>query len=181
MRCAVLLLLASCWTGSASPARQAPSTVSALPSAFEVTLARTRCFGACPVYQVSIDGDGRVRWIGEEFVHAIGERRATVPLKRIAEIQRMLETVQFFERDVRGELPDPGVDCVRTGNSGSCSFTKQNVICFDGTSAIVTVRKNHHTHTMRNDHCEPSPLDELEALIDDIARTSGWIGERVTD
>jgi hypothetical protein len=152
----VLLLLAGCWTGSAiSPAQTAAP---APPSAFEITLARTRCADACPVYQVSIDGDGHVRWIGEEHVVALGERRATVPLKRVAEIHRMLEVVQFFERDEREST------------------------CSEGTSAIITVRKNHHTHMVRNERCarSPSPLDELEALIDDIARTSAWIRERVT-
>ena len=49
------LLLTACWTGSASP----PPTP-AVESRFEITLERTPCLGTCPVYRVSIDGDGRV-------------------------------------------------------------------------------------------------------------------------
>ncbi|MDQ3336261.1 MAG: DUF6438 domain-containing protein [Myxococcota bacterium] len=181
MRCA-LLLLAGCWTGSASTTAPATNQTDepTVPSAFEITMERTACFGTCPIYKVSIDGDGRVRWHGEQYVVAIGERRATVPPKRIAEIRRMLDTVQFWKRDARGDLADPQPECVRTGNSTSCSLSKNITICSDTSSAIITVRANRtEKHTVTNDHCDESPLEELEAMIDDIARTSAWIGERV--
>jgi hypothetical protein len=177
-----LLLLAGCWTGSASttapPSNQTAEP--AVPSSFEITMERTACFGTCPIYKVSIDGDGRVRWHGEQHVVAIGERRATVPPKRIAEIRRMLESVQFWKRDQRGDLVDPQPECVRTGTTTSCSLSKSITICSDTSSAIITVRENRtEKHTVTNDHCDESPLDELESMIDDIARTSAWIGERV--
>jgi hypothetical protein len=180
MRCA-LLLLAACWTGSA-PATEPPANRAdepAVPSAFEITMERTACFGTCPIYTVSIDGDGRVRWHGEQYVVAIGDRRATVPPKRIAEIRRMLDAVQFWKRDQRGDLADPQPECVRTGTTTSCSLSKSITICSDTSSAIITVRTTGQHHTVTNDHCDESPLDELEAMIDDIARTSAWIGERV--
>jgi len=181
MRLAVLLgLLSGCWTASQPPPDPPAPVTPALPSSFDITLERTRCFGACPAYKVTIDGDGRVRWTGEDHVVAIGERRATVPPKRIAELQRMIDVVDFFARDGRGVLETvPDLDCARGIKTTSCSF-KSTIHCFDGTSAIVTVRRKDRTHTVRNDHCEPSPLDDLEALIDDVARTTAWIGERVT-
>ena len=177
---AALVLLAGCWTGGSAPPPEPAAPAAQVPSAFEITMERTACFGACPAYRVSIDGDGRVRWTGIEHVVAVGERRATVPRKRVAELERALQQVRFFERDERGNIEAP-VECVRTGNTTSCSFSATTTICSDGTSAIVTVRKAHRTHKVRNDHCDPSDLDGLEGLIDDIARTSAWIGERVSD
>lgn len=182
MRSLVLLLLAGCWTGSPPPT-EAPANATdepVIPSAFEITMERTACLGPCPIYKVSIDGEGRVRWRGEQYVEATGDRRATVPPKRVAEIRQMLERVQFWKRDQRGDLVDPQPECVRTGNTTSCSLSKTITICTDTSSAIITVRENRtEKHTVTNDHCDASPLDELEALIDDIARTSAWIGERV--
>jgi Domain of unknown function (DUF6438) len=168
-----LVLLAGCWTSSSptEPVAEAP------PSAFEITLERTTCFGACPAYRLSIDGDGRVRWFGVEYVHDHGERRATVPRKRIAELQRKLDELRFFERDPLGNLHGP-VDCIRSKTGTSCTFTDVT-ICSHTSTAVLTVRTGRRTHTVRNDHCEPSPLEELEELIDDIARTSAWIGGRV--
>lgn len=170
---AALLLLAGCWTGASAPAEPPPE----VESAFEITLARSTCVGACPAYTVSIDGDGRVHWNGIEYVHDHGVRRATVPRKRIAEIQRKLDELRFFERDPLGNLHGPA-DCIRTQNGTHCTFT-DTTICSHTSTAVVTVRRAHRTHIVRNDHCEPSPLDDLEALVDDIARTSAWIGGRV--
>jgi len=176
-----LLLLAGCWTGSASTTTEPPANREPdVPSAFEITMERTACFGDCPVYKVAIDGDGRVRWRGVDHVVAVGERRATVPPKRVTEIQRVLEAVQFWKRDERGELVNPQPECVRTGNSTTCSLSRSITICSDTSAAIITVRRGNARHTVSNDHCDDSPLVELEGLIDDIARTSAWIGERVT-
>jgi hypothetical protein len=166
-----LVLLAGCWT---SPTATEPLTDAPPPSAFEITLERTTCFGGCPAYRVSIDGDGRVRWFGIESVHDQGERRATVPRKRIAELQRKLDELRFFERDARGNL----VDCIRSRNETSCTFTDVT-ICSHTSTAMLSVRRGDKKHTVRNDHCAGSPLEELEALVDDIARTSAWIGGRV--
>lgn len=175
MRALGLLFLAACWTGAAAPDEPAPPEI---PSTFEITMERTPCFGTCPVYRVSIDGDGRVKWRGIANVHALGEQRATVPAKRIAEIERKLEQLKFFELDEHGELPEK-MECVTTGGTSSCSFSKSVTICSDTSVAVLTVRKNHDTYTVRNDHCKRSPLDALEALLDDIARTTAWIGPRV--
>jgi hypothetical protein len=175
---ALLLLLAGCWTGAAP--EPTPPPASELPSAFEITLQRTPCLGRCPVYTVTIDGDGRVKWKGEQNVVVTGKRRATIPQRRIREIEAKLDEVKFFTLDENGEPPDPGPQCVRTATSTSCSLSRTITICSDTTRAIITVRRRDKTHRVANDHCDPSPLDALEALIDDIAHTNVWIGDRVT-
>lgn len=174
-----LVLLAGCWTGAAP---ETPSNTSdAPPSAFEITMERTPCLGRCPVYTVTIDGDGRVKWKGAQNVVAVGKRRSTIPQKRIREIEAKLDEIAFFKLDENGDPPDPGPQCVRTATSTSCSLSRSITICSDTPHAIITVRRRDKTHAVGNDHCEPSPLDGLEALIDDIAHTNVWIGERVTN
>lgn len=162
----LLLLLTACWTGSGTPA--AP-----VESAFEITLERTPCFGMCPVYRVSIDGDGRVTWLGKQHVEAVGARRASVPPRRVRDLERKLTDVRFFERDADGNLAR-----TPTCAGGACTFPS-DTICSDTSASIITVRRERVQHTIRHDHCEPSPLDELVALVDDVARTTAWIGTRV--
>ena len=174
MRVALLVLAAGCWTGGTSaepPKRDVPST-------FEVTMERTSCLGACPVYKVAIDGNGRVRWRGIANVVALGQRRAQVPVTRVGDLRRKLDEVRFFERDEVGELPAKPT-CVTTAAGRSCSMSASVTICSDTSRAVLTVRTEVARHTVTNDHCDPSPLDDVEALIDEIARTSMWTGERV--
>jgi hypothetical protein len=162
--------------------RRTRRTETDVPSTFEITLERTMCLGECPVYRVSIDGEGRVLWRGAMHVAAVGIRRATIPKQRVAEIARKLHEVKFFELDERGALPDPSPVCTHEPNSvKSCSFSFSEVtICSDTSAAVITVRQATQMHVVRNDHCEERPLVSLEALVDDVARTSAWIGERIT-
>jgi hypothetical protein len=166
-------VLAGCWRSAAPPKPEEPS-------GFEIVMERTECLGTCPAYIVKLDGEGRVRWRGTKHVNALGDRKATVPPKRIKEIERKLVEVRFFERDENGELPDPGPICVREGNTGSCSWSRDITICSDTSIARISVRRGTQKHVVQNAHCTESPLDDLEALIDDIARTTAWIGERIT-
>jgi hypothetical protein len=179
MRALVAILLAGCWTGRAAP--EEPKNPDSPPSWFEITMQRTPCLGRCPVYTVSIDGDGRVRWNGEQNVLAIGKRRTTVPQRRITEIMQELEGARFDTLDAHGQAPDPGPVCEQDQVSITCSLSRTITICSDTTVAIITVRRGKTTHEVSNDHCARSRLDRLEALIDDVAHTNVWIGERVTN
>lgn len=39
-----------------------------------ITLSRSTCYGTCPSYEVTLYGDGRVRWKGHGYVEVVGER-----------------------------------------------------------------------------------------------------------
>ena len=43
-----------------------------------ITLQRTACFGACPVYTVSIYADGTVAYNGERFVEVEGTQTGSI-------------------------------------------------------------------------------------------------------
>ncbi len=40
-----------------------------------ITLERTQCFGSCPVYKLTVYGDGRVVYEGGGFVKIKGEKK----------------------------------------------------------------------------------------------------------
>ena len=160
----LLAVLAGCGMTHAPTAVEEPR---ATPAAEQlvVTLQRTICFGHCPAYVVTIDGDGVVRWTGTTDVAAKGERRGIVSRDQLAQLSAAIDRARFFELDPYGHLP-----C--TEPNGLCSDT----ICSDGSDSIVTVRRAGIVHRIDNAHCEPSPADALEDLIDKLADTDRWVG-----
>ncbi len=69
-----------CVSSASFSAIIALALVAVLPAAAQensqpvITLERTACFGACPVYTLSIYADGTVVYNGERFVDVEGEQ-----------------------------------------------------------------------------------------------------------
>ena len=144
---ATALLLALCTTAC----RQQP-----IPSDYEVTLQRTACLGACPVYEVTVRADGSVSWHGERYVSPLGNVSASVPADAVRSLVRTTRRVRFME------LPTTlGVaDC------------REYHTCAPW--AIVTVRMDGGQNRVRHYHgCNGSAHDDvtrLEKLVDDVVR-----------
>jgi len=166
---AAIVALAACWTGAAPVAPPPPPARD-----LKVTLDRTSCLlnSSCPVYSVTITGDGVVLWRGIERIAALGDRRARVSPDKLDALDAAIDRVRFFELDDEGQpLPHP---CT-TANSSACRARKP-VQC-DGTPhAIVIVRRNGARHRVDDPNClSRSPAVELEQLIDRVAGTQRWI------
>jgi hypothetical protein len=43
---------------------------------------------------------------------------------------------------------------------------------------VITVQRGANKHAIDNAHCDATPLDALEELIDSVANTKQWIGTR---
>jgi hypothetical protein len=54
----------------------------------EITLERGMCFGTCPVYSVSLFGNGTIAWMGEMYVEAAGNRTDSLDPALVSEIGR---------------------------------------------------------------------------------------------
>ena len=68
---------------------------------FHVRLERGMCFGACPHYQVDIDADGDVTFVGarsyiEPSVACQGERRWKVSPAEVARLEAFIVRSSFF-------------------------------------------------------------------------------------
>lgn len=135
---------------------------------------RTMCFGQCPVYTVTIHGDGSVVFLGEIFVKTTHPQKATLRPGDLATLREALDRSRFFDHDKNGRLPkDP--TCLRSGNSMTCDF-EDDVICSDTSHSVITVKRGTETHEIDHDHCTASLLDALETTIDELAGTRVWIG-----
>jgi hypothetical protein len=172
MRAAWLLLVAGCWTGTTEPPPVAPAPVEkTAPLRLRVTLERTYCMGACPVYSVTVHGDGRLEYNGVDNVAVTGPRQSHVPRAEVERLSRLVDHAQFFDRNETGELPAP-TPCTTVNGMTTCSYSAH--YCSDTSHAKLTVTKRGRTHMIDNDHCDEKPgIDEIEAEIEELVRK--WI------
>jgi membrane dipeptidase len=63
----------------------------------EITLERTACFGMCPVYKVTLRGDGTVVYEGREFVRLMGTRTWTVDPAAVAALAAEMQQAGYFD------------------------------------------------------------------------------------
>jgi uncharacterized protein DUF6438 len=174
----LVLVLAGCWTGG-EPSPRAPETPDTpRPHArdLEITVERTMCFGACPVWKMTIHRDGKVEWLGEANVAAIGARERKMAVSDVATLDHELDVAKVFERDKFGHLP-VNPTCTHSGSTTSCSFASVT-ICSDTSHTILTVRRDGATRRIDDSHCsdDDPALDVLEERIVTRARVLEWIG-----
>ena len=132
-----------------------------VPADFLITLNRTSCFGACPVYSVSIDANGNVTYVGTKFVRIEGRQTDRIPLSRVAELLATAERIRFFElRDRYRTIRNP---------DGS------ETMVTDLPTAFLTITREGRSKTVEDYLGAPDGLKELERQIDEVARTARWI------
>ncbi|WP_395645679.1 DUF6438 domain-containing protein [Terricaulis sp.] len=144
----------------------APVDAQPQPSeAITITLARSACFGFCPIYRVSIDGAGNVTYVGERFVNVRGEQRAQIPAADVQALLRRFDEIGFarlrdqYRANVT-DLPTYTVSLTRNG-------VTKTVVDYGGTGAGM-----------------PESVRALQDEIDRVAGTSRWVlrnGEPVRD
>lgn len=142
--------LAACAT-PADPTHDAP----AYSAADTLTLERTRCYGFCPDYTVTINGEGAVTYNGRAFVGATGARTAQVDPAETARLFSRAEEIGFFglRNEYRAnvsDLPTATVTFVRNGE-------RKSVLDYGGAMAGM-----------------PESVRQLQEQIDRVAGTAQW-------
>jgi len=128
----------------------------------EITLERGMCFGTCPVYSVSLYGNGTIVWVGEMYVEVIGNMTDSAYPAMIGDL---------YDRLIEGGFPDL-----------EDSYAFLNVT--DMPTARLTVRNGtdikevYHYH---GDYTAPENLSHMENAVDLVANTSRWIGTYTYD
>jgi hypothetical protein len=84
------------------------------PQAFKITFSTTECFGFCPVYTVSLDQAGQVKWNGERNVDEEGAAEKTVSAAAAAEVFDALADAGYFELNDKYATEEDGCARVRT-------------------------------------------------------------------
>jgi hypothetical protein len=147
--CLALLLLSGC--GGAAPA------LSPRHPDLEVSIEREACFGSCPVYGLTVSGDGSMSFRGEDNVLMTGTHTSSLSPESIEELVQAIEEAGYF--DLRNQ------------------YTAEEVT--DRAYTTTTVRLDGKTKTIRHYHGDlsaPEQLTNFEKTIDRIANVQQWIG-----
>jgi hypothetical protein len=139
-----------------------PATHVAFPAirdwhSLRVTLHRSMCYGTCPAYGVTIDGDGTVTWDGQNYVAVKGQRTGKITPEQVKALYAAFRKADFFWL----------LDNYSSHITDMPSFTV--TLAYDGHSKTVTDYAGFRIGM-------PKAVSDLEALIDRTANTSQWIG-----
>ncbi|MBF0122889.1 MAG: hypothetical protein HQL21_05735 [Candidatus Omnitrophica bacterium] len=152
----LIVLLGFLVVGSLSFAEQRRMVV---PANSKIILERSRCFGLCPAYKLTIYADGKIEFIGDKFVNAKGPHAKTIPQKNVEFMFTEVYNANFFGLDGRYD-------------------------CFEGVdnpTVKIAVTKGERTKEIVHYHgCESADQQELAALtiledkIDELAEIADW-------
>src|SRR5262245_27804547 len=84
----ILILILGLLTSGCAPSLETPTAnpTENMFSDLVITLERTACHGTCPIYKLTINGDGTVIYEGQDFVQVKGEQTASLSLDQIQEL-----------------------------------------------------------------------------------------------
>jgi hypothetical protein len=128
-----------------------------------LTLERTACFGACPVYRLSVSRDGKISYEGKAHVRHLGPASATIPRERLDSLLSELERAGYFSFSGRYLPGDPA--CGRYST--------------DSPSAITSIQSGERFKRIEHDYgcgSAPGALVLLERRIDEVLESAQWTG-----
>jgi hypothetical protein len=112
----------------------------------EIKLEKTACYGPCPVYSVTIYGDGTVLYDGIQNVANIGKNIHQISKEDVDEIVELIYELNYFSLKDRYDA----------------NWT-------DDSTVITSVRINDDQKTVTNyGHFGPDRLHKIEKKIDDL-------------
>jgi len=139
-----------------------------IPDDTLITLERTVCFGACPIYKLTISADGTVTFEGRQNVKVKGLAKSRINRDDLRNLIAAFEAASYFSLNDSYETQKDGCPEVWTDNP----------------SAITSLRMNGKTKTISHYYgCQagsgtsiyPNGLTYLETTIDQIVGTDKWI------
>jgi hypothetical protein len=140
-------------------------------AAVSIRLERTACFGSCPIYQVTISGDGAVVYEGTRFVQTLGTERASVDSEEVVSLLDEFLQVRFFDALERYA----GSERARRTPAG---IVVESMTITDLPSQILTLRLGERVKRVELYDHYPAELGRLPDLVDRVAGTERWVGRK---
>jgi hypothetical protein len=120
-----------------------------------ITLQRSGCLGSCPVYNVTIYGNGTVMYEGKENVNVSGAQRSNISEEDVRQLLSEFRNIDYF------------------------SFNETEIashIVYDVPIVTSSLSVNGKTKTIQHyETTEPKQLTALEDTIDEMVNSSQWI------
>lgn len=118
-----------------------------------ITMQRGACFGHCPIYTVTIYGNGKIEFQGDRFVDNVGFYVDSIAVDDVKKLVHAFHTSGFFS--MKDEYTNPRIT--------------------DLPSVRTTFSGNGVLKSIRDYFGAPQELKALEKLVDSIAQTRQWI------
>ena len=154
----ILILMLGFAINGCAPIVETPSPIptETINSDLVITMERTACHGTCPIYKLTIEGNGTVIYEGQDFVQVKGEQSASLSSAQIQDLVSAFEQAQFITL----------TDYVNKDRT-------------DSPSVITSITLNGKTKTVNHyygDDSAPQALFDLESKIDEITDSKQWTG-----
>lgn len=117
-----------------------------------ITMKRTYCYGMCPVYSLTIYGNGTVVYEGVDHVQVKGKQTLQIPQKQVRQLVDQFFSIDYFS--LQDDYKAPVTDLPTT---------------------ITSISVNGKTKTVRDYYGAPEKLKELEKQIDAVAQAQQWV------
>lgn len=131
-----------------------------------VAMQRSGCLGRCPIYQLKISSDGRVRFQGEKYVAYVGTHTGSARASDLARLDQALKAVDFFSLRRQYYYWEDG--CTAWATDSSTVEIR-----------VVAGGKEHEVNYYYGCEVEIGPtIDMLSKTIDEVARAYRWVGRR---
>lgn len=161
---ALAIMLAAC--SAAAPQATPTPTPAPAPtpdySSLVITLERTVCFGFCPIYRLTVYGDGRVEYEGDRNVDVEGLQTSTLTPEQVQELVDAYQAADYF--NLKDDYTAPVTDLPSTITS----------VTIEGQTKVIT----NYGGCMEFDAAEKAPqaLCDFEAKIDSVTNSAQWVG-----
>lgn len=135
-----------------------------IPSDLSIKLERTRCYGFCPSYLLTISAAGKVTFEGRHSVKVIGPAQSSITREKLAELVRGFDDINYFGLQNAYETPNDGCkDWVTDGPTAITSLTingrSKSVRHYSGCRGIAVLKD----------------LEKLEQAIDEATNVTQWV------
>lgn len=118
----------------------------------EITIQRTVCYGTCPDYEVTLRGDGTVRYTGRQYVRITGTHSWKVDPAAVRALAREMEQAGYFE------LKD-----------------EYTAMITDNPTTWTTLTIGPRTKKIKDYFAGPKKLKELQQRIDEVAGVKKYV------
>ena len=124
-----------------------------------IEMLRGPCFGSCPVYSLTLHGDGLVEYRGIRFVRVKEKQTTRASSEQLMQVLRDLDRIHFFTLEDRAFL-----------------------WCFDSSSASISVSVDGKQKRVTTDNCNvggnggpKARFLQIADQIDTIAGSKQWV------
>jgi hypothetical protein len=136
-----------------------PPTTAPLEHVLLASIDRGACYGTCPIYTVTVYRDGKVEYVGKEYVKKKGKVASTVTAEQLAALDKLFTDNHYLAyKDAYDNEDATDAPSARTA--------------YVPLGANTTKFVRHYYGDMH----APESLTNLEESFDTIVKSERWIG-----